>query len=98
MRIATRAFGRRSSAVRPLWISKPPRRLALAARDGRVRLTHDQTTMPRHVAAFIATATRPGVLMIPPRLPLATAVEDGLLRWSTMEAAEWRNTIRFLPL
>jgi hypothetical protein len=77
---------------------RDPEVRALAARDGRVRLTHDQTTMPRHVAAFIATATCPGVLMIPPRLPLATAVEDGLLRWSTMEAAEWRNTIGFLPL
>jgi hypothetical protein len=71
---------------------------ALAARDGRILVTHDQTTMPRHFSAFIATTTSPGVLIIPQRLPVATAVEDLLLIWSTMDAEEWRNTIRFLPL
>jgi predicted nuclease of predicted toxin-antitoxin system len=75
-----------------------PEVLALAARDGRVLVTHDQKTMPRHFAAFIATATSPGVLIIPQRLPVATVVEDLLLIWSTMDAEEWRNTIRFLPL
>jgi len=47
---------------------RDPEVLALAAHDGRVLVTHDQTTMPRHVAAFIATATSPGVLIIPRRL------------------------------
>lgn len=75
-----------------------PAVLALAAHDGRVLVTHDQKTMPRHFATFIATTTSPGVLMIPQRLPIATAVEDLLLMWSTMDAEEWRNTIRFLPL
>jgi len=77
---------------------RDPAALALAAGDGRVLVTHDQKTMPRHFAAFIATATSPGVLIIPQRLPIATAVEDVLLIWSTMDAEEWRNTIRFLPL
>ena len=77
---------------------RDPAVLTLAARDGRVLVTHDQKTMPSHFAAFIATATSPGVLIIPQRLPIATAVEDVLLIWSTMDAEEWRNTIRFLPL
>ena len=77
---------------------RDPEVLALAAHDGRVLVTHDQKTMPRHFAAFIATTTSPGVLIIPQRLPIATAVEDLLLIWSTMDAEEWRNTIRFLPL
>jgi predicted nuclease of predicted toxin-antitoxin system len=58
---------------------RDPEVLALAARDGRVLVTHDQKTMPRHVAAFVATTTSPGVLIIPQRLPIATAVEDLLL-------------------
>ena len=77
---------------------RDPEVLALVARNGRVLVTPDQKTMPRHFAAFIATATSPGVLIIPQRLPIATAVEDLLLIWSTMDAEEWRNTIRFLPL
>ena len=76
---------------------RDPAVLALAAGDGRVLVTHDQKTMPSHFAAFIATAASPGVLIIPQRLPIATAVEDLLLIWSTMDAEEWRNTIRFLP-
>jgi hypothetical protein len=72
--------------------------LAFAACDGRVLVTHDQKTMLRYFAAFIATATSPGVLMIAQRLRMATAVADLLLIWSTMDAEEWRNTIRFLPL
>jgi hypothetical protein len=77
---------------------RDPEVLALAAREGRVLVTHDQKTMPRHFAEFIATETSPGVLIIPQRLPVATAVEDLLLIWSTMDADEWKNTIRFLPL
>jgi hypothetical protein len=54
--------------------------------------------MPRHFAAFIATEMSPGVLIIPQRLPVATAGEDLLLIWSTIDVEEWRNTIRFLSL
>jgi hypothetical protein len=77
---------------------RDPEVLALAAREGRVLVTHDQKTMPRHFAAFITTETSPGVLIVPQRLPVAAAVEDLLLIWSSMDADEWRNTIRFLPL
>jgi predicted nuclease of predicted toxin-antitoxin system len=77
---------------------RDPQVLALAAREGCVLVTHDQKTMPQHFAAFIATETSPGVLIIPQRLPVTTAVEDLLLIWSTMDEEEWRNTIRFLPL
>jgi hypothetical protein len=75
-----------------------PAVLALAARDGRVLVTHDQKTMPRHFAAFISTETSPGVLIIPQRLSVAIAAEDLILIWSSMDAEEWRNTIRFLSL
>jgi predicted nuclease of predicted toxin-antitoxin system len=67
---------------------RDPEVLALAARDGRVLVTHDQKTMPKHFAAFIATTTSPGVLIIPQRLPIATAVDDLLLIWSTMDAED----------
>jgi hypothetical protein len=77
---------------------RDPAVLALAAREGRVLVTHDQKTMPRHFAAFLTTETSPGVLIIPQRLSVAIAAEDLILIWSSMDAEEWRNTIRFLPL
>jgi predicted nuclease of predicted toxin-antitoxin system len=88
----------RTAAAAGLIGMRDPQILALAAREGRVLVTHDQKTMPQHFAAFITTETSPGVLIIPQRLPVTTAVEDLLLIWSTMDAEEWRNTIRFLPL
>ena len=72
--------------------------LAMAMREGRVLVTHDQTTMPYHFADFIASHTSPGLVVIPQRLPLFSAVEDLLLIWSASEADEWINRICFLPL
>jgi hypothetical protein len=77
---------------------RAPAVLALAAREGRVLVTHDQKTMPRHFAAFLTAETSPGVLIIPQRLSVAIAAEDLILIWSSMDGEEWRNTIRFLPL
>ena len=75
-----------------------PEVLAIAARDGRVLLTHDQRTMPRHFGEFIATETSPGVLIVPQRLSISVAVADIVLIGSSMDAAQWTNTIRYLPL
>jgi hypothetical protein len=72
--------------------------LAITARDRRVLLTHDQRTMPRHFGEFIATEMSPGVLIVPQRLSISVAMADIVLIGSTMDAAEWTNTIRFLPL
>ena len=72
--------------------------LARAARDGRVLVTHDQKTMPRHFANFLATQSSPGVLIIPQHLQVAAVVDDLLLIWLASAAQEWVNTIRFMPL
>jgi hypothetical protein len=54
--------------------------------------------MPRHFGEFIATEMSPGVLIVPQRLSISVAMADIVLIGSTMDAAEWTNTIRFLPL
>lgn len=77
---------------------RDPGVLALAARDGRVLVTHDRKTMPQHFAEFITTAISAGVLIIPQHLSVAAAVEDLLLIWHATEAEEWINQIRSLPL
>jgi predicted nuclease of predicted toxin-antitoxin system len=59
--------------------------LVTAARDGRMLVTHDQKTMPRHFAEFIATETSPGLLVVPQHLTVATVTEDLLLIWFTNE-------------
>jgi len=56
-----------------------PAVLAVAAREGRVLVTHDRKTMPRHFFEFISTETSAGVLIIPQYLSVTAAVDDLLL-------------------
>jgi predicted nuclease of predicted toxin-antitoxin system len=72
--------------------------LALAARDGRLLVTHDKSTMPAHFGEFIAGATSPGVIVVAQSLPVSRVLEDLTLIWSASEPAEWTNRIVYLPL
>ena len=72
--------------------------LAVAAREGRVLLTHDVRTMPQHFASFIEEHTSAGVLLVPQSLSRRHVVKDLLLVWTAMEAEEWTNRIMSLPL
>ena len=72
--------------------------LALAAREGRILVTHDQKTMPRHFANFITSQTSPGLLIVPQHAPYATVVDDLVLISLASEAEEWVNRICSLPL
>jgi hypothetical protein len=77
---------------------KDPEVLVVAAGDGRVLVSHDQKTMPRHFAEFSAHTPSPGLLLIPQHLSIAAAVEDILLIWGASEVEEWVNRLRYLPL
>jgi predicted nuclease of predicted toxin-antitoxin system len=77
---------------------RDPEVLARAARDGRVLVTHDQSTMPQHFAAFIAQQDSPGVIIVPRHHPLNQIVNDLILIWTATEAEEWVNRIAYLPL
>lgn len=72
--------------------------LAVAAKAGRVLVTHDRKTMPKHFAEFIAKETSSGVIIIPQKLVVSTAVDDLILIWVASEAEEWINRIQSLPL
>jgi hypothetical protein len=72
--------------------------LIMAAREGRLLVTHDQKTMPRHFAEFIASETSPGLLVVPQHLAVAAVTEELLSIWFSTDAEEWINRISFLPL
>jgi hypothetical protein len=75
-----------------------PEVLKLAASEGRVLVSHDQSTMVNHFADFILNATSAGLLIIPQSLPLHDAVEELILIWAASEAEEWVNRISYLPI
>jgi hypothetical protein len=77
---------------------KDPQVLGLAASLGRILVTHDVRTMPRHFRNFVTGSESPGVILIPRSLPIAEAIEEMLLIWQISEADEWRNLLRWLPL
>lgn len=72
--------------------------LVMAAREGRLLVTHDQKTMPRHFGEFITTETSLGLLVVPQHLTVAAVTEELLLIWFSTEAEEWINRISYLPL
>jgi hypothetical protein len=71
--------------------------LALAAAGGRLLVSHDLRTMPRHFGQFVSTARSPGVVIVPQHMPIAVAVEELLLIWSASEAAEWIDRLYVVP-
>jgi hypothetical protein len=72
--------------------------LALTAAQGRLLVSHDLKTMPRHFAKFITTTQSPGLILIPQHLPYSFCAEQLILIWSATDASEWVNRICHLPI
>jgi len=69
--------------------------LAFAADEGRILVSHDFETMPRHFRQF--TQRSPGVLLVRQDLPVGEAIETLLLIWEASEADEWVNRLCLVP-
>jgi hypothetical protein len=73
--------------------------LEWAAREGRVLLTHDVSTLTRHAYDRVkARLPMPGVFEVSRAVPVATAIEDLLLLAELSLPGEWEGQIRYLPL
>jgi hypothetical protein len=72
--------------------------LRIAAEQNRILVSHDVRTMPQHFRELVARQTSPGVILIPQKLSLNTAIEQLLLIWVASGAEDWIDQIRFLPL
>jgi hypothetical protein len=74
-----------------------PEVLAFAADEGRILVSHDFETMPRHFRQFTRFRRSPGVLLIRQDLPVGHAVESLLLIWVASEPDEWANRVCLVP-
>jgi hypothetical protein len=63
-----------------------PEVLAIAAQDGRILVSHDFGTMPRHFRSFVSSRKSPGVFLISQESPVGP------------EAVEWENQLTYLPV
>ena len=95
-RAATVDF-RRAESVRLAGLADPAV-LAAAAEDNRVLVSHDVNTMEGHFREFIKHQTSPGLVLIPQkRISIGEAIENLLLLWEVLEAADLENRICLVP-
>lgn len=76
---------------------KDPEVLAIAARDGRVLVTHDRKTMPTEFCQFIISPMSSGVLILSQNLPIGEAIDAIILVWEASTAEEWIDRIMTFP-
>lgn len=88
-----------SSALQAGLAGLPDREvLAVAAEAGRILVSHDRRTMPKHFSDFVQTAASPGVLLVPQHLTVSEVVDQLILLWAASDPDEWLNRICHLPL
>jgi hypothetical protein len=75
-----------------------PQVLDIAARAGRILVTHDKATMPGHFAEFIQSRESPGVFVVPRGYGFIEIAGELALIWEASDAAEWVNRIIYIPM
>ena len=73
--------------------------LELAARENRVLLTHDVSTITKYAYERVESGQKmPGVFEVGRQVPIGSAIEDILLIAECSTPGEWEDQIRYLPL
>ena len=72
--------------------------LSMAARAGRVLVSHDRNTMLACFFRFIQQEPSPGLILVPQNLDIGAAIEQLILIWACMDRGELVNSRLFLPL
>ncbi len=72
--------------------------LQTAAQQGRILVTHDRRTMPKHFEQFILSTNSPGLVIVSKKMLVSQVAEELFLIWLVSEPEEWVNQIRTLPL
>lgn len=71
--------------------------LALAAKEGRILMSHDRKTMPQAFGKFIQSQTSPGLFLLSQKVDLLGAIESVVLAWIASDHEEWVNRIIVIP-
>jgi hypothetical protein len=76
-----------------------PAVLSWAARENRVLLTHDVTTMTKYAYERVHQGLRmPGIFEVSRDIPIGLVIEDLLLLAEYSLDGEWEGQVRYLPL
>ena len=73
--------------------------LEWAAREGRILLTHDASTITRYAYERVKSGQpMPGVFEVSEDVPIGQAIEDIILLAQCSLEGEWEGQVRYLPL
>jgi hypothetical protein len=73
--------------------------LEWCAKEGRILLTHDVSTMTRYAYDRVkAELPMPGVFEVARHVPIGVVIEELLLIVECSDASEWEGQVRYLPL
>ena len=76
-----------------------PTVLEWAAREGRILLTHDVSTMTHHAYERVrAGMSMPGIFEVSRDIPVGSVIEDILLLAEYSLDREWEGQVQYLPL
>jgi hypothetical protein len=64
-----------------------------------ILVTNNRRSMPRHLQEHLAAGRHvPGIFLLGPNMGFGDAIDELLLIWEASDAAEYRDTIIYLPL
>ncbi|MCX6594327.1 MAG: DUF5615 family PIN-like protein [Acidobacteria bacterium] len=72
--------------------------LRVASGLGRILVSHDRKTMPRHFSSLVDRQASPGLIILSQDLEIGTAIDELLLVWLATDAQEWIGQVGFLPV
>jgi Domain of unknown function (DUF5615) len=77
--------------------SDDPSILRWAEREGRILISHDERTLPVHLADHLAQGRRSPGIFLTRQVALAEIVEFLVCAAYASEASEWENQVTFIP-
>ena len=73
--------------------------LRISADSGRILVSQDRRTMPRHFSSYVAAGSlSAGVILLREAIPISIAIEELVLIWTASDAEEWINRLAWIPL
>ncbi|MBX3244118.1 MAG: DUF5615 family PIN-like protein [Acidobacteria bacterium] len=73
--------------------------LEFAAKENRILISQDVTTMKEHASSRLRTGKpMPGLFLVPDTVPIGNAIDEIVLIAECTAPDDWNNRIEFLPL
>ncbi|MEP7353504.1 MAG: DUF5615 family PIN-like protein [Acidobacteriota bacterium] len=75
-----------------------PEVLRAAVASGRILVSQDRRTMPRHFRHFVSHSQSTGVILLREGVSIIEVVDQLVLIWAVSSGDEWTNRLIWIPL